>query len=186
MQFFTGCESYDKRYDKNKPTEFFKIKEKLSQYGSEPVKYEYFVLSNPPNDSSQLKKTIEEYNLQTMSIDTIKKYSVYERVFFRETECLTRNYDEGKPYPKLQRVFFSCDALYGGSYAPGQQVDNHYYKEENFMQTKYISYSPSIHRGYDWEYVYIFGPYFGDTHYQRIKIKDIDLFYEESREKLNK
>jgi len=185
--FFTGCEIYNK----NKPTEFFKITEKVSKYESKSKfdsteysnKIEYFIVSNPPNDSSLLKKIIEEYNLRTMSVDTIKKYFRYERVFFRETECLNRNYEEGEPYPErymTDGLGFSCKTLYDGD-DPGQQVRYHYYTEDNLMQTIYVSYTTKV----TFVYSYIFGKYFGDSKYKDIIIKDIDQFFEEGRKKLN-
>jgi hypothetical protein len=99
-------------YNKYAPTEIFKIGE-----GSGLYETEYFVISNPPNDTLLLKKIVEEYNFQTISADKLKKYKDYERKFYRETECLTRNYEEGKPYPRPQGwlknlLFIDCPIGY--------------------------------------------------------------------------
>ncbi|MDR2732025.1 MAG: hypothetical protein LBB36_02285 [Fibromonadaceae bacterium] len=186
MLFFASCEIYNKY----KPTEFFKIEEKwLESYNTTTKEHfisskrESFVLSNPPNDSSLLKKMVEEYNLRTISLDTMKKYKKFERVFYRETPCLTRHYEEGKPYPNKAPHWwdFPCKTLYDG-YDPGQQTGYHRYKKENLMETEYYLYS----RGFC-SYSYNFGGAFGDTNgFRIIEIEDIDLFFEEGRKRLNK
>jgi len=90
------CEEKIYDYDKSKPTEFFKAEEGWSDEARRH-KYENFVISNPPNDSSLLRKMVEEYNLQTIPLDTIKKHSSYEREFYRESMCLPHDYKENKP-----------------------------------------------------------------------------------------
>ena len=182
--FFAGCEIYNK----HKPTEFFKIEEEwLESYNTDTKEHfisekrESFVLSNPPNDTSLLKKMVEEYNLQTISLDTMKKYKEFSRVFYRETPCLTRYYKKGKPYPdrytfKLYDLGFPCKTIYDGD-DPGQQTRYHYYKKENLMVTNYYSHS----RGF-YSYSYTFGDTIG---YRRIEIENIDQFFEEGRKKLN-
>ena len=157
-------------YDKNKPTEFFKIKEGWEDE-KRKIKLESFVLYNPPNDSALLKKIVEEYNFLTMSADTIKKYFCYKRVFYRETDCLTRNFETGKPYP---------DGCSYHDYGDGQQISNHYLKEEKLIRTFYYSLSNG-----STYYNYSFGRHFKDTDIKEIKIKDIDQFFEEGRKKLN-
>jgi len=185
MLFFISNEIYDDP----KPTEFFKIEEKLlKSYNTSTKEYfisgkqESFVLSNPPNNSSLLKKMVEEYNLRTISLDTMKKYKEFERVFFRETPCLTRHYEKGKPYPETQLHWYGrfCKNIYDGD-DPGQQTRYHYYEEENLMVTYYYSYS----RG-SYSYGYKFGrEAFGDTiGYRSIEIENIDLFFEEKRKEL--
>ena len=167
---FAGCE----RYDKNKPTEFFKIKEMFPEryqrdYGTIPYrKKEYFVLSNFPKDTLLLKKIVEEYNKQTIPLDTIKKYKSVEREFYKETECLTRNYEEGEPYPKSPWWDFNCSFYYDGD-DPGQQVRYHYLGEGYLMNTEHAIY-PEV-PGYLY-YTYEFGrKAFGDTVYKRIKMR---------------
>ena len=157
-------------YDKNKPTEFFKIKEGWRDE-AHTIKRESFVLSNPPNDSALLKKIVEEYNLRTMSVDTIKKYFRYERVFYRETGCLTRDFEQGKPYP---------DDCSHHDIGDGQQTGYYYFKEENLIETYYCSFNDG-----STYYNYSFGRHFKDTDIKEIKIKDIDQFFEEGRKKLN-
>jgi len=139
--FFTSCEIYDK----NKPTEFFKIEEYLynkrneyNQYDSMLTKCEFFVLSNFPNDTSLLRKIVEEYNSQTIPLDTIKKYKSIEREFYQETQCLTRNYEKSKPYPKLHWWIGlwdnPCEFYYNGYYF-GQQIEYHEYGEGYLIKT---------------------------------------------------
>ena len=169
--FFAGCEIYNK----HKPTEFFKIEEEwLESYNTDTKKHfisgklESFVLSNPPNDSSLLKKIVEEYNKQTIPLDTIKKYKSVEREFYKETECLTRNYEEGEPYPKSPWWDFNCSFYYDGD-DPGQQVRYHYLGEGYLMNTEHAIY-PEV-PGYLY-YTYEFGrKAFGDTVYKRIKMR---------------
>jgi len=159
-------------YDKNKPTEFFKIKEGWRDE-AHTIKRESFVLSNPPNDSALLKKIVEEYNLRTMSVDTIKKYFKYERVFYREDVCLTRNFEQGKPYPD------GCSYLNHGN-SEGQHLGKHYFKEENLIEIYYCSFDDG-----STYYRYSFGGHFGDIKIKEFEIKDIDQFFEEGRKKLN-
>ena len=127
---FASCEIYNK----NKPTEFFKIEEKwLESYNTNTKEHfisgkrESFVLSNYPKDTSLLEKIIDEYNERTISVDTIKKYRRIDRMFYRETKCLTRNYEEGKPYPKLHwwigLWLSSCSFYYG--FSDSQELRNH-------------------------------------------------------------
>ena len=153
-------------YDKNKPTEFFKISEVWVDLGRRN-KLEAFVLSNPPNDSASLRKIIEEYNLQTIHLDTIKKYSPYERVFYREDKCLNRNYEESKPYPED-----FCAKFHGND--PGQQFGYH----DELMKIAYYPYGSSFN------YIYYIDV-FGETYYNKFQIENIDQFFEEGRKKLN-
>jgi hypothetical protein len=157
MLFFVSCE----KYDKHTPTEFFKIKEE-GPYIHRIL--ETFVLSNPPDDTILLKKMVEEYNRQTMPIDTIRKYEHISREFYRETRCLTRNYKEGEPYPKPRLLGYPCEHIYNGK-KPGQQISYHYSGEGLLMLTDYIIYSHSpdyLH------YSYYFGEKaFGDNERSR-------------------
>jgi hypothetical protein len=117
-------------------TEFFKIAEELSDDND---KREYFVLYNPPNSNRLLKKTVEKYNMQTQSIDTIKKYRYVEREFFRETPCLTRNYEEGRPYPEaIHSLGVTCRGYYAGLDRRGQHIENHIYSTDFLMHTCHV------------------------------------------------
>jgi hypothetical protein len=150
------CEEKIYSYNRNKPTEFFKIKEGWSDE-ARSHKYESFVLSNPPNDSSLLRKIVEEYNQQTISLDTIKKYEYYERIFYLENKCLTRDNEEAS----------SC----------------HFYGKEKLIKTLYYSYDPVLGTC---EYSYYFGRYFRDNNgYHDVEIENIDLFFEEGRRNLS-
>jgi hypothetical protein len=143
----------DEYYDKNIPTEIFKIKETRSN----GFKVEYFVISNPPNNKSLLKKTIEEYNFQTQSIDTIKRYDTYKRKFYRETECLARNYEEGKPYSTTScRVYYERNGL-------GQQVRDHKSLVNTYFHRDWDSWNMP-HRGHQYGY-----------RYKDLKVKEINI-----------
>ncbi len=58
------------------------------------IKNEYFVISNPPKDRSELKALIEQYNVKTLSQDELDAYAATFRTFFRETEFTPRDYAE--------------------------------------------------------------------------------------------
>jgi len=161
---YEGSKEY--YYNKNKPTEVFKISEGWVDEGRRN-KLEVFVLFNPPNDSSSLRRIIEEYNLQTIQIDTIKKYFPYQRLFYREDDCLNRNYEEGKPYSGD-----FCAKFHGND--PGQQFGYH----DELMKISYYPFGNSA----DYFY-YIYG--FGETYSNEFQIENIDQFFEEGRKKLN-
>src|SRR5690554_600568 len=59
-------------------------------------KKEYFVITNPPNDTIGLLELISAFNDSTLSIDSIKKYKSgsYYRAFYEETKKFSRNYEE--------------------------------------------------------------------------------------------
>ncbi len=147
-------------YNKYAPTEFFKIKEEEPDVPNNSI-HEDFVLSNPPNDTLLLKKIVEEYNFRTIPVDKLKKYEYYKREFYRETKCLTRNYEEGKPYPRLQWwlkdfLTYNCNDEYSGD-DPGQQIRYHYYdKKGDLLMITTHYYSPRNGGGF-WTYNYRFG-----------------------------
>ena len=73
-------------YDRGKPTEFYEIEDGI------------FVVHNAPYDTLEIKKVIEKFNLETWSIDSLKKYGGGGRLFYRETKYMTRHFKEGVPY----------------------------------------------------------------------------------------
>ena len=73
-------------YDRGKPTEFYEIEDGI------------FVVHNAPYDTLEIKKVIEKFNLETWSIDSLKKYGGGGRLFYRETKYMTRHFKEGDPY----------------------------------------------------------------------------------------
>ena len=73
-------------YDSGKPTEFYEIEDGI------------FVVHNAPYDTLEIKKVIEKFNLETWSIDSLKKYGGGGRLFYRETKYMTRHFKEGVPY----------------------------------------------------------------------------------------
>lgn len=86
---FYSCNSYDS----SKATDFFLIYQNKSDTGGA---YEAFVISNLPKDTMLLKKYIENYNLRTIPVNVLKNCNGrYIRVFYRESEFLTRDYDDG-------------------------------------------------------------------------------------------
>ena len=73
-------------YDRGKPTEFYEIEDGI------------FVVHNAPYDTLEIKKVIGKFNLETWSIDSLKKYGGGGRLFYRETKYMTRHFKEGVPY----------------------------------------------------------------------------------------
>ena len=73
-------------YDRSKPTEFYEIRSGV------------YVVSNAPYDTAGIRRVIEIYNLKTIPIDTIIERGGIGRIFFRETEYMTRNFKEGEEY----------------------------------------------------------------------------------------
>jgi hypothetical protein len=133
------------RYNKRKPTEFFQI-EKQSPDSS--YKKESFVVANPPKDTTAIREKIEAFNRQTIQMDSMKKHSL-NRYFYRETRCLSRNFEEGKPYPKTPWWANRCN-YYGND--PGQQV--RYHPHDKLIVTRhYITTQDPTHI----QYYYVFG-----------------------------
>jgi len=119
------------------------------------MKYENFVISNPPNDSALLRKMVEEYNQRTISLDTIKKYFPYERTFYLESKCLPRNYKEVKPCGEQD----FRDHLW--------IMETHYYPF--FRNNDYIDYSYRFN-----------SETFGDTTgFKSIKIENTNLYFKD-------
>ena len=58
------------------------------------IKKEYFVISNIPNDKQTIKKIIEKFNSETLSIYDLKQYYGRLRIFYKETPDTPRNYKE--------------------------------------------------------------------------------------------
>ena len=145
--FFVCCCD---RYDKHTPTMFFKIEDEWSSI-SKQNKHEVFVIYNPPNDTLMLKNVIDTYNLQTVSIDSLKNFSL-TRTFYRETGCLTRNYEQGKPYPTRSWRNIPCNIFYNGD-DPGQQTRYHYYGEGYLMETYHAIY-PNTPDVLNYEYTF--------------------------------
>lgn len=167
------------------PVEFFQIKVEESNDDAFLSRYEYFVVSNLPKDTLRIKKMVEEYNFQTISLDTLKKYNKYTREFYRETGCLTRNYKEGEPYPQLHGwqywLCFPCIFEHYG-YDPGQQIRYHSY--DLVIETNYFS---PTHSSY-WDYRYQFGLNINGKFIEgkKVRINNIDSFWMENIKNINK
>jgi hypothetical protein len=178
LLFFDMCEKIynwigiNETYDKNAPTEIFKIKEVKNEKEDGYVHYieQFFVIYNPPKNKSLLKKTVEKYCFETMSVDTIKKYDRYEQIFYRETECLTRNYEEDKPYPELP--------LCGVYKYKGDNLGQHISKHRLLVRAKFTN----IHEYGDYYYNY----WYKDSKHKEFYFNNIDSFYVEYRRNLNK
>ncbi len=67
-------------------TEFTKVEEDL--------KLEYFVVANPPSDTTKLKMLITDFNRKTIDSSDFQKYDHIKRVFFRESSQMPRDYKE--------------------------------------------------------------------------------------------
>ncbi len=81
-------------YNPDKPTEFYPIFSRQTKR----VKYEAFVVSNAPCDTGELRKVVEKYNFEIWSLDTLKKYKALERIFYKETKYMTKDFREGDEY----------------------------------------------------------------------------------------
>jgi hypothetical protein len=119
LVMFTACEKRDEihnTHDPDKPAEFFLI----SEWGK-IRRYEYYVIANLPKKISEdeILALVEDYNRKTITVDMIKSHSIW-RNFYRETDDLTRDYQEGAPYPRPVANY----RYYGND--PGQQIAYHY------------------------------------------------------------
>ena len=81
-------------YNPTKPTIFYPIYTRLDTC----MKYEAFVVSNAPCDTSLLKRLIEKFDIETLSIDTLNKYESIDRIFYKETKYMTKDFKEGDEY----------------------------------------------------------------------------------------
>jgi hypothetical protein len=79
-------------------TQFFVIENIIYGDGDGKRLNQTIVISNLPKDQKKLIEIIEEYNRRTISYREILEYDI-RRCFYRETMFLTRNFEEGKPYP---------------------------------------------------------------------------------------
>lgn len=81
-------------------TEIIQMKNIGSIYDCEETgnwyKKEYFVITNPPNDTIGLLELISAFNDSTLSVDSISKYKSgsYYRAFYEETRSFSRDYEE--------------------------------------------------------------------------------------------
>ena len=149
------------------PAEFFQIQVENKFDDRFEHRREYFVVSNAPRDTLLLKKIVEEYNFHTIPLDTLKKYYRFTRYFYRETLCLTRNFEEVKPYP--------CKyAPYGDD--PGQQI--RYHSSDLMLTTSFRS---PVHNFNYWVYRYTFGLNINGKFIEgkEVRIYDIDSLWSE-------
>lgn len=89
-------------YNPDKPTEFYPILTRLN----DGMKHEAFVVSNAPCDTCELRKVVEKYNFETWSLDTLKKYKALERIFYKETKYMTKDFREGDEYTYKHLLHF--------------------------------------------------------------------------------
>ena len=82
------------RYDRNRSTDFFLIHENVG----ETVRYEFFVVANVPRNWGRMLEVVAEFNRQTITASAIENQS-FNRIFYRETRWLTRDFRVGEPYP---------------------------------------------------------------------------------------
>ncbi|MBM6671227.1 MULTISPECIES: hypothetical protein [Bacteroidaceae] len=76
------------------PVKFYPILTQTDSLG----KYEVFVVHNAPCDTQKIKEIIIKFDFNTLPLDTLKKYKTIERLFYRETKYMTKNFKEGKEY----------------------------------------------------------------------------------------
>ena len=81
-------------YNPDKPTEFYPILTRLN----DGMKHEAFVVSNAPCDTSELRKMVEKYDIETLPLDTLEKYESISRTYYKETKYMTKNFKEGEEY----------------------------------------------------------------------------------------
>jgi hypothetical protein len=60
---------------------------------NQEIKIEFYVVTNPPQDTLELKKEIESFNQKTLSGDE-KGFDRFQRVFYKESKATTRTYVE--------------------------------------------------------------------------------------------
>lgn len=78
-------------------TEFFPLQD--IYYISDLTRYEYIVVSNPPDHPDSLAKLIIAYNDSTLDINYYHDRKIsFERRFFKETRFTPRNYKEDEGY----------------------------------------------------------------------------------------
>lgn len=91
-----GCES--------KETKFIELRKLRFELDADSTTNgqlaEYFIVENCPKDTAELIKRIQEFNKRTLNKDKIeqKKPSFYTRYFYKESNSLTRYYDEGEDF----------------------------------------------------------------------------------------
>jgi hypothetical protein len=103
---------------------------------------QYFVVANPPKDTVGLLKAVEIYNLRTIPVENLKAGKFYNRIFYRETKQLTRNYEEGAPYKNGNP---------GGLFQlilDGQQI--RYHSDDYLLMTWHYG-----NEDYSWAYSYL-------------------------------
>ena len=118
------------RYNPNNPTEFFLIDKSIAEFGGRPRKMEYFVVANAPNDRARILELVTDFNQRTITADMAIAYTI-NRVFYRETRNLTRNFQRGEPYPTGWQPFLSNEE--GGF---RQSLLNH--RDALFVATTYF------------------------------------------------
>lgn len=157
-------------YNRGKPTEFYLIDSNINDAGW----HEIFVVHNAPYDTSEIKRIIEIFNLETLSVDSIKKYRVHGRTFYRETKYMTRNFKEGNEY---NPIFNSWDNV--------QDFRNHEHDILAVMSYYISSIDERVCYSYwlNWPY-----DYKKDDKYSNevnIVFCNLDSFYQVNKEKYN-
>lgn len=127
-------------YNPDKPTEFYPILTRLN----DGMKHEAFVVSNAPCDTSELRKIVEKYDIETLPLDTLEKYESISRTYYKETKYMTKDFKEGEEY---NPVFSTWDNI--------QDFRNHI--DDILMETHHYSVDTNqkyhtvwVH--WDWDY----------------------------------
>lgn len=127
-------------YNPTKPTIFYPIYTRLDTC----MKYEAFVVSNAPCDTSLLKRLIEKFDIETLSIDTLNKYESIDRIFYKETKYMTKDFKEGDEY---KPTFNSWDNIKDfRNHIDDILAQTHYYSV-NFREKYYTFWA-----NWDWDY----------------------------------
>ena len=85
---------FSEDYDRSKPTAFYLIASDADSIGVQEI----FVVHNSPCDTAEIREAIERFNLETLPVDSIRKYCARSRTFYRETKYMTRHFKEGEEY----------------------------------------------------------------------------------------
>lgn len=145
------------------PIQFYPILSQIDSLG----KYEVFVVHNAPCDTQKLKEIIIKFDFNTLSIDTLRKYETVERIYYKETKYMTKDFKEGEEY---HSVFSTWDNV--------QDFRNH--TDDVLMKTFFYltgrkSYSTWVN--WDWfqkgEFKYI--------NWNEEYFSNLDSFYSEKR-----
>lgn len=135
-------------YSPASPTKFYLIYTNQNTR----TKYEVFVVSNAPCNTNLLKEVVEQFNFETWPIDTLRKYKALERIFYKETKYMTKDFREGDEY---NPVFDNWNNIKDfRNHANDVLIQSRYYLD-GINGKKYYSIWIKGNRGYNHNYQHI-------------------------------